>query len=135
MCGVAMSEEAIDLAVLNWLKQLKSRPGIGMGWIRKIRTQRSIQGKQLAKKMHVSPARISVLEKDEQRGAVTLKMMQKAADALDCTFVYALIPKSTRHEAKPRIRLDSAHMKGGKERQVSDLQKQYQRRLSKTVRD
>jgi hypothetical protein len=62
-------------------------------------------------------------------------MMQKAADALDCTFVYALIPKSPQHQVKPKIRLDSAHMKGGKERQVSDLQKQYQRSVSKTAAD
>ena len=127
-----MSGQAIDLTVLNWLKQLKSRPGIGMDWIRMIRTRRGMQGKQLAKKMHVSPARISVLEKDERRGSVTLKMMQKAADALDCTFVYALVPKSTQHQVKPKIRLDSAHMKGGKERQVSDLQEQYRRSVSKT---
>ena len=130
-----MSEETIDPAVLNWLKQLKSRPGIGMGWIRAVRTRRSIQGKQLAKKMRVSPARISVLEKDEQRGAVTLKMMQKAADALDCIFVYALIPKSQQHQAKPRIHLDSAHMKGDKEHQVTELQKQYEHSLSKTAAD
>jgi predicted DNA-binding mobile mystery protein A len=128
-----MSEESNDPAVLNWLKQLKSGPGTGTGWIRAVRTRRSIQGKQLAKKMQVSPARISVLEKDEQRGAVTLKMMQKAADALDCNFVYALVPKSQQHPAKPRIHLDSAHMKGSKERQVTDLQKQYERSLSKTA--
>ena len=130
-----MSGETIDPAVLNWLMQLKSKPGIGMSWIRAIRTRRRIQGKQLAKKMQVSPARISVLEKDEQRGAVTLKMMQKAADALDCTFVYALIPKSQQHQTKPRIHLDSAHMNEDKERQVSDLQKQYERSVSKTAAD
>ena len=85
--------------------------------------------------MRVSPARISVLEKDEQRGAVTLKMMQKAADALDCEFVYALVPKSEQHQAKPRMRLDSAHMRGGRVRQVSELKKQYQRSLSKPDTD
>jgi hypothetical protein len=62
-------------------------------------------------------------------------MMQKAADALDCTFVYALIPKSQQDQAKPRIHLDSAHMRGDKERQVADLQKQYQHSLSKTTAD
>lgn len=130
-----MSDETIDPAVFNWLGQLKTRQGTGMDWIRSVRTRSSIQGKQLAKKMQVSPARISVLEKDEQRGAVTLKMMQKAAEALDCTFVYALVPKSLQTEAKPRIRLDSAHMKGGKERQVVDLKKQYKCSLSKTTGD
>ena len=130
-----MSEQTIDPAVLDWLRQLKSGPGAGMDWIRVVRTRSGIQGKQLAKKMQVSPARVSVLEKDEQRGAVTLKMMQKAADALDCTFVYALIPKSPQHHAKPRMRLDSAHIKGGKERQLAELQKQYDRSLSKTNND
>jgi predicted DNA-binding mobile mystery protein A len=130
-----MPGQTIDHVIINWLRQLTLKPGIGASWIRTVRTQHNIQGKQLAKKMRVSPARISVLEKDEQRGAVTLKMMQKAADALDCTFVYALIPKSQQHQAKPRIHLDSAHMKGDKERQLTDLQKQYERGVSKTAAD
>lgn len=130
-----MPGQTINYVIINWLRQLTLKPGIGASWIRTVRTQHNIQGKQLAKKMQVSPARISVLEKDEQRGAVTLKMMQKAADALDCTFVYALIPKSQQHQAKPRIHLDSAHMKGDKERQLTDLQKQYERGVSKTAAD
>ena len=130
-----MPGQTINYVIINWLRQLTLKPGIGASWIRTVRTQHNIQGKQLAKKMQVSPARISVLEKDEQRGAVTLKMMQKAADALDCTFVYALIPKSQQHQAKPRIHLDSAHMKGDKERQLTDLQKQYERGVSKTTAD
>ena len=104
-------------------------------WIRSVRKQKGLKGFQLAEKLQVSPARVSVLERDEMRGAVTLKMMQKAADALDCTFVYALIPKSQQHQAKPRIHLDSAHMKGDKERQLTDLQKQYERGVSKTAAD
>jgi len=130
-----MPGQTIDHVIINWLRQLTLKPGIGASWIRSVRTQHNIQGKQLAKKMQVSPARISVLEKDEQRGAVTLKMMQKAADALDCTFVYALIPKPQQHQAKPRIHLDSTHMKGGKERQLTELQKQYERGVSKTAAD
>ena len=127
-----MPGQAIDHVIINWLRQLTSKPGIGAGWIRAVRTQRNIQGKQLAKKMCVSPARISVLERDEQRGAVSLKMMQKAADALDCTFVYALIPKSTQ-QAKPRIRLDSDYMRGDKDHPVSELQQEYARGPWKTT--
>jgi transcriptional regulator with XRE-family HTH domain len=94
-----------------------------------------MQGKQLAKKMHVSPARISVLEKDEQRGAVTLKMMHKAAEALDCDFVYALIPKRGRQAAKPRIRLDSSYMNGDENAREVDLERAFERKLLRTVRD
>lgn len=130
-----MFEEQGDPALVNWLKQLKSGSGAGMGWVREMRTRRRMQGKQLAKRMCVSPARISVLEKDELRGAVTLKMMQKAADALDCTFVYALIPNSPQHDEKPRVRLDSSHLKKSKERQVSELEKQYRQSVSETAGD
>lgn len=105
-----MSEKTRDSALFNWLKHPGLRPATGMGWIRAVRNQRDMLAKQLAKKMRVSPARISVLEKDELRGAVTLKMMQKAAEALDCTFVYAFVPNSGL-QPKPRIRLDSSQMK------------------------
>jgi predicted DNA-binding mobile mystery protein A len=127
-----MSGQTIDHVIFNWLTQLTLKPGIGAGWIRTVRTQRNIQGKQLAEKMRVSPARISVLERDEQRGAVSLKMMQKAADALDCTFVYALIPKSAQ-QAKPRIRLDSEYMRGDKDHQATELQQQYASGQPKTT--
>ena len=73
------------------------------------------------------------MERDEQRGAVTLKMMQKAAEALGCEFVYALVPKSASQTSqpaeKPKIRLDSAHLRENADQQVLDLQQEYQRSL------
>lgn len=116
-------------------EQPQLRQGLKQSWIRSVRLQRNLQGKQLADKMGVSPARISVLEKDEQRGAVTLKMMQKAAAALDCEFVYALVPKSRQPAAKPRIRLDASSMKGDNSHQMDDLERAFQRKLLRTIRD
>ena len=73
------------------------------------------------------------MERDEQRGAVTLKMMQKAAEALGCEFVYALVPKAASQTSqpveKPKIRLDSAHLRENADQQVLDLQQEYQRSL------
>lgn len=80
-------------------------------WLRGLRQAQGLKGVDMARRMAVSPARISMLEGDEARGAVTLKMMQKAAQALDCEFVYALIPKQALKEAdknqapKPRVRV------------------------------
>jgi predicted DNA-binding mobile mystery protein A len=45
--------------------------------------------------MSVSPARISKMESDEVAGAVTLKTLQRAAEALDCRLVYGLVPRTT----------------------------------------
>ena len=101
--------------------------------IRRVRLQQNVMAKQLAARMGVSPARVSVMERDEQRGAVTLRMMQKAAEALGCEFVYALVPKSARQTSKttekPKIRLDSSHLRENPDRQVQDLQQEYRRSL------
>ncbi len=82
----------------------------GQGWIRRIRIKQGLKGFQLAERMQVSAARVSVLEKDETRGAVTLKMMQKAAEAMGCKFEYRIVPltKSTgaaSASSKPRYRV------------------------------
>lgn len=80
-------------------------------WLRSARQAQNLKGIDIAKRMDVSPARISMMEKDEARGAVTLKMMQKAAQALDCEFVYAVIPKTALKAGeagpaeKPRMRI------------------------------
>jgi transcriptional regulator with XRE-family HTH domain len=51
-----------------------------------------LKGFQLAERLNVSAARVSVLEKDEARGAVTLKMMERAARAMGCRFEYRITP-------------------------------------------
>jgi predicted DNA-binding mobile mystery protein A len=61
-------------------------------WIRNMRKKQGLKGFQLAERLNVSAARVSVLEKDEARGAVTLKMMQKAAKAMGCRFEYRIVP-------------------------------------------
>ncbi len=62
-------------------------------WLRRARLAQNLKGLDFAKRLGVSPARISMMEADENKGAVTLKMMQRAARALDCEFVYVLVPK------------------------------------------
>lgn len=48
---------------------------------------------QLAERMGVSQPRIIALEHSEAVGAVNLKTLQRAADALDCNLYYVLVPK------------------------------------------
>ncbi len=80
--------------------------------IRRLREAQNLMSRELAARMGVSPARISVLERDEQKGAVTLKMMARAAEALGCEFVYQLVPKAKK-SSKPRLKL---HMDDNRER-------------------
>lgn len=79
-------------------------------WIRSMRKKQGLKGFQLAQRMQVSAARISVLEKDEGRGAVTLNMMSRVAAAMDCRFEYRIVPLRSETDSvsiasKPRVRV------------------------------
>lgn len=80
-------------------------------WLRSARCAHGLKGLELAKRLGVSPARVSMMESDEEKGAVTLKMMQRAASALDCEFIYILVPKKAltnvvdMKQQKPKIRI------------------------------
>jgi len=63
------------------------------GWLRAVRTALGMSGTQLASKLGVTKARIYKAEQDEPHGSVTLKTMQTMAEAMDCKFVYAIVPK------------------------------------------
>ena len=63
------------------------------GWLRTVRKALGMSVTQLAKKAGVTKARISKVELDEPRGGVTLKTMMTMAEAMDCKFVFAIIPK------------------------------------------
>lgn len=63
------------------------------GWIRAIRDALGMTTAQLAKRLGVSQPRVVELEQSEVSGSVTLHTLQRAAEALGCRFVYALIPE------------------------------------------
>ena len=77
-------------------------------WIRSMRIKQGLKGFQLAERLNVSAARVSVLEKDEARGAVTLKMMERAARAMGCRFEYRIVKETSvaaSSTEKPRYRV------------------------------
>lgn len=63
------------------------------GWIRAIRDALGMTTAQLAKRLSVSQPRVVELEQSEVSGSLTLHTLQRAAEALGCRFVYALIPE------------------------------------------
>ena len=73
--------------------QAMSRPA--KGWLRAVRQALGMSGRQFAQRMGVSPARVTKLESDEMAGAVSIKTLQRAAAALDCTLVYGLVPRTS----------------------------------------
>jgi len=62
------------------------------GWIRTVRKALGMSGAQLARRLGVTRALVSNTERAELSGGVTIKAMQQMASALDCQFVYAIVP-------------------------------------------
>ena len=62
------------------------------GWLRAIRDALGMTTMQLGKRLGVSQPRIVELEQSEVSGSVTLNTLQRAAEALGCRLVYALVP-------------------------------------------
>jgi len=65
------------------------------GWIRAIREALGMTGVQFAARLGVRPQSVDALETSEANGAIKLATLRRAAEALDCTLVYALVPNTS----------------------------------------
>jgi predicted DNA-binding mobile mystery protein A len=74
---------------------LKGTPPPMRGWVRAIRDALGMTGEQLARRLGVKKQRIAALEKGEMASTVTINSMKKAAEAMDCVFTYALVPRDS----------------------------------------
>ena len=63
------------------------------GWVKAIREALGMTTAQLAKRLGVSQPRVVGIEQAETKGAITLDSLERAAHALDCQLVYALVPR------------------------------------------
>lgn len=69
------------------------------GWISTIRHAIGMSSTQLATRMGITRQSLKALEKREGDGGATLDALRRAADALGCDLVYALVPKKGSLEA------------------------------------
>jgi predicted DNA-binding mobile mystery protein A len=65
------------------------------GWIKAIRDALGMTGVQLAQRLGIRPQSVEALEKSEAAGAIQLNTLRRAAEALDCRLVYALVPNDS----------------------------------------
>jgi predicted DNA-binding mobile mystery protein A len=80
------------LAALKPVDRFSAPP---KGWIRAIRDALGMTGVQFARRLHIRPQSVEALEQSEANGSIQLKTLRRAAEALDCTLVYALVPKTS----------------------------------------
>lgn len=62
------------------------------GWVRSIRKALGMSGAQLGQRVKLSKNRISVLERREVSGDISLNQLRELAEHLGCQLTYALVP-------------------------------------------
>lgn len=135
------------------LRPLRAAVGIkrpASGWLKTIRELFGMTAEQLGKRLNVSQQRISELEKNEVEGTAALRSIETAANALNCDFVYFLIPRESPEEmmlrkaekiAKQRLSIISHSMelenqqvsKKEQERQIKELAQELLRTRPKEI--
>lgn len=90
--------EQLDRALAPY-RDLAGAPRPRLGWARAIREALGMSSPQLAKRLGVKAAQsVEAMQKSEASGAISLKTLQRLAEALDCEVVYALVPRKPLHE-------------------------------------
>jgi len=69
------------------------------GWIRAIRDALGMRQEDLGRRLGVTKQAVLQMESSEAQGSIRLETLRRAAEALDCTLVYALVPNSSLEDA------------------------------------
>lgn len=77
------------------LSQLRDFTPLPRGYIREIREALEMSSYQLADRIGVSQSTVMDLENSERNGTISLNSLERAAAALGCKLVYALVPESS----------------------------------------
>ena len=114
------------------------------GWIKAIREALGMTTAQLAKRLDIAQPSIVGLEQAEASKAISLKTLERAARALDCTLVYALVPRKpleslvqerAREAARKRLQTISHSMALENQRVLEDDERAQFERLAQQLID
>lgn len=63
------------------------------GWLYAIRNALGMTASQLGERLSIAQSSITELEKSEQKNSISLKTLERVADALGCDVKYILVPR------------------------------------------
>ena len=90
----AMALKQLD-KTLAGMRSALAVPPPARGWLRAIRDALGMSGPQLARRMRMTKQGVADLEKKEVSGSLSLNTLRKAAAAMDCVLVYAVVPRDS----------------------------------------
>lgn len=79
---------------LTEFKYIKTRIRPSKGWIKTYRQALGMPATLLAKKLGMSPGAITQTETRELEETISIKVLRKFAEAMDCSLYYAFIPNN-----------------------------------------
>lgn len=88
-----MSDQPLE-SILHQLRDLSPMESPPYGWIRSIRLALGMAGVDLARRMGIAPSSLSALEDSETADTISLNSLRRAANAMDCDLVYAIVPRA-----------------------------------------
>lgn len=89
----ARAREALDRRFDGWRQLPAGGARPHGGWVRAIREALGMTTAELGERMGLSQSVVSRMEQSERSGHIQLDTLQRAADALECEVVYALVPR------------------------------------------
>jgi predicted DNA-binding mobile mystery protein A len=131
----------VKLAAIKPLDQFTVPP---KGWIRAIRDAIGMSGAQLALRLGITAQGLVSVERSEAQGRIQLNTLRRAAEAMDCVLVYALVPNTSLTEMVERRARELAlkalqrvsHSMALEDQQVDrDLEKRVQTYIDTALRD
>ncbi len=116
-----LARQALDQRLTGWRG---FTPSPVRGWIRAIRESLGMSSADLAARLGTSRQAVSQMERSEVDGSIRLATLRRAAEELDCTLVYALVPKDSLEEIVDRRAHEVAARESERVRQTMLLEDQ-----------
>ena len=113
----------LDEALRPWaqLRDLRTPPS---GRLAVIREALGMTLEQLGRRIGIDAAGAKKLQDREATGSITLHTLRRAADAMDCDLVYAIVPRTSLQETLDRRARDLARAMLNRVGQTMDLEAQ-----------
>jgi predicted DNA-binding mobile mystery protein A len=89
---VRLDLDRLDERLAPWASLGQAPPPRG-GWVRALRQALGMTSPQLAHRLSISRQAVVDLEVREASGKITIAALSRAAEALDCDLVYAIVPR------------------------------------------
>lgn len=89
--ALEQQRRVMDKKLQSWL-HLRAEKAPPVGWLRAIRGALGISSRQLAQIIGVDSSAIIRLEEREPTGKITLELLNRAAQSMDCKVIYAIVP-------------------------------------------